>query len=64
MTNERFGLSPTARITRAGAIVIRCRRNSGIRRLMNPCITTCPAIVPTEQLERPLACRPTPKRIA
>src|SRR5215212_8132644 len=51
ITSERLGLTPMARIVSAGTMVMRRRRNSGIRRLMKPCMTTCPAIVPTEELE-------------
>ena len=31
---------------------------------MNPCITTCPAIVPTEEEAKPEASRATPKIVA
>lgn len=64
MTRARLGFTPTARTPRAGAIVTSRRRKSGMRRLMNPCIITCPLIVPTEELEKPLASKATPKRVA
>jgi hypothetical protein len=37
--------------------VMRRRKNSGICRLMNPCMATCPLRVPTEELENPEASR-------
>src|SRR5436190_3939737 len=43
MTSVFVGSSPSASTTSAGAIVIARRRNSGMRRSMKPCITTCPA---------------------
>ena len=48
-TRASVGSSPMARTISAGARVIARRRKIGIRRLMNPCITTCPDIVPTEE---------------
>src|SRR5215213_3481441 len=51
-------------VIRAGIIVTRRRKNSGICRLMNPCMTTCPLRVPTEELDSPEASRATPNRMA
>ena len=35
-----------------------------MRRRMKPCITTCPAIVPTEEEAKPEASRAIPKIVA
>ena len=48
----------------AGAIVTARRSESGIRRWMNPCITTWPAIVPTDDEARPEASSATPNMVA
>ena len=61
-TSAREASTPRAMIRSAGAIVIERRRNSGMRRRTNPCITTCPASVPTLDEERPDASSATPKR--
>ncbi len=53
-----------ARIVGAGSIVMRRRRDSGMRRLMKPCMTSCPLMVPTEELEKPEASKANPKTIA
>ena len=63
-TSARDASTPRAMITSAGAIVIARRRNSGMRRRMNPCITTCPASVPTLDEERPDASSATPKSMS
>ena len=42
-TSALVGLTPSARITSAGIIVIARRTRSGTRMLMKPAITTCPA---------------------
>ena len=63
-TSAFDGLTPIAMITSAGTIVIVRRSVSGIWRRMKPCITTCPAIVPTLDEERPEASRATPNMIA
>src|SRR5829696_9101027 len=57
ITSERLGLRPMAKMIRAGIMVMRRRKNSGICRLMNPCMTTCPLRVPTEELDSPEASR-------
>ena len=54
------GLTPIAMMMRAGIIVIVRRSQSGIWRWMKPCITTCPAIVPTLDDESPEASRAMP----
>ena len=59
-TSARYGSTPTATMTSAGSIVTARRRKSGIRRPMKPCMTTCPAIVPTLEEDRPEASRATP----
>ena len=51
-------------ITSAGTIVILRLSVSGICRRMKPCITTCPAIVPTLEEERPEASKATPNMTA
>ena len=48
-TSVTLGFAPTPTTTSAGASVIARRRKIGIRRWMNPCITTCPDIVPTDE---------------
>ena len=40
------------------------RTKIGMRRRMKPCITTCPAIVPTEEEAKPEASRAMPKIVA
>ena len=45
-------------------MVIARRRNSGMRKLMKPCITTWPANVPTLELDRPEASSATAKASA
>src|SRR6266511_191738 len=57
MTSVREGSSPMPITTNAGIIVTIRRTNSGIRRRMNPCITTWPDSVPMVELERPEAVR-------
>ena len=42
-TSASVASTPIASTTSAGAIVTSRRRNSGMRRWMKPCITTCPA---------------------
>ena len=54
-TREGSSGSPMAITTNAGIIVTARRTNSGIRRLMNPCITTWPDNVPTVELDSPEA---------
>ena len=61
-TSAREASTPAAMMISAGAIVIARRRNSGIRRRMKPCITICPASVPTLDDESPDARSATPKR--
>ena len=60
MTSARVGSTPIAMTMSAGTIVTKRLRKSGIRRLMNPCITTCPARVPTLEDESPEASRAIP----
>ena len=64
MTSASVGSTPIAIRIKAGARVIARRRKIGIRRSMNPCITTWPAIVPTDEEANPEASRATPKTIA
>src|SRR6266851_2769325 len=63
-TSARVGSSPTPITISAGAIVIARRRNNGIWRWMNPCITNWPASVPTDEEDRPEARRPSPKNMS
>src|SRR5262249_40874201 len=63
-TRASVGLNPSARTSSAGASVIARRTKIGIRRRMKPCITTCPAIVPTDEEANPEAIRATPKIVA
>jgi hypothetical protein len=56
--------STSARTIHAGVIVTARRTNSGMRRLMNPRITTWPAEVPTMELDRPEASNATAKSSA
>lgn len=64
ITNARLGLRPTAITSKAGAMVTKRRKNSGMRRFMKPCIMTWPLMVPTDELENPLISSATPKMIA
>src|ERR1700749_1138128 len=63
-TRASVGSRPIASTSSAGARVIARRRKSGIWRSMKPCITTCPAIVPTEEEAKPEASRAMPKTVA
>ncbi len=63
-TSARVGATPRNATIRAGAAVIARRANSGICRWMKPCITICPASVPTDDEERPDASRATPSSTA
>ena len=63
-TSARVGSTPTRATISAGAAVIARRAKSGIWRRMNPCITICPASVPTEDDERPEARSAIPSRYA
>src|SRR5690625_3672534 len=53
------GVHPQREDGQAGAIVTARRMNNGMRRPMNPCITTWPAYVPTLELDNPDASRAT-----
>ena len=64
ITSALVGFKPTPSTIRAGARVIARRRKIGIRRRMNPCMTTWPAIVPTEDEANPEASRAIPKTVA
>ncbi len=46
-----------------GIIVIERRNHIGIVKLTKPCITTCPAIVPTTVDDRPDATNEIPNKI-
>ncbi|MNP79942.1 hypothetical protein D3C76_1778930 [compost metagenome] len=51
-------------IAKGGIIVIARRKYRLILLLMKPCITTSPAIVPTEELDSPAMSSPKPKEMA
>ena len=57
-------VEPIASTSSAGARVTARRTKSGMRRRMKPCITTWPAIVPTEEEAKPEASRAMPKTVA
>ncbi|MNG06090.1 hypothetical protein D3C84_893120 [compost metagenome] len=50
--------------TKAGAMVMARRNQSGMVKRTKPCITTCPARVPTTVEEMPDATRERPNRVA
>ena len=52
-TNVRVGSRPRAITINVGIIVEIRRIQIGIRKPTNPCMTTCPAMVPTWELEIP-----------
>ena len=62
-TSAREGSTPAAMMTSAGTMVIARRTKIGIRRRMKPCITTCPASVPTLDDDSPDASRAIPKNV-
>src|SRR5260221_10653653 len=53
ITKVLVGFKPIAATITAGIIVTTRRTQIGIVKPTNPCIITCPAIVPTVELERP-----------
>src|ERR1022692_483982 len=59
ITRLPVGGSPSSSTTSAGSMVSPRRTNNGIRRRMNPCMTTWPAYVPTLEEDSPEASRAT-----
>ena len=60
MTSVRVGSRPMTITTSDGTMVARRRIQEGIRRWRKPCMMTWPAMVPTEEEERPEARSDTP----
>ena len=60
-TRTSAGLIATPSTISAGVMVIARRKNTGIRRRRKPCMTTWPAIVPTDEEEMPDASSAMPK---
>ena len=61
-TIARVTSQPAATTANAGTTVTARRTQTGMRRWMKPCITTCPAIVPTTELDTPDVSSATARR--
>src|SRR5579884_1810165 len=61
ITSVSVGLTPSNTTMNTGNIVTNRRIHTGMVKPTNPCMMTCPAIVPTLELERPEASSDTAK---